>query len=57
MEGPPWGRPEPERLSHLLQDWREGEGNTVAPLPLAAVARPPPFPLGGAELARLVGHG
>jgi hypothetical protein len=54
--GPPWCLPEPARLSTLLQAWREAKEARSPRFPWLQSLRPPPFPLGGAELARLVGH-
>ena len=55
-EGPPWERPEAERLSTLLESWREEKEQATPGFVWLRSLRPPPFPLGGAELLRLHGH-
>ena len=55
-EGPPWARPEAERLSTLLESWREAKERRTPGFAWLRSLRPPAFPLGGAELACLRGH-
>ncbi len=55
-EGSPWSRPGTGRLSALLESWR-GEKEQRSPGFLwVRSRRPPPFPLGGAELVCLRVH-
>jgi WD40 repeat protein len=55
-EGPPWSRPDPDRLAKMLESWREAKERTTPGFPWLRSLRPPSFPLGGAELACLRGH-
>ena len=53
--GPPWERPEP-KLSTLLERWREEKLAAEPCFPWLRSVRPPPFSLGGPQLACLRGH-
>ena len=55
--GPPWGRPGADRLATLLESWRAAKERRTPAFTWLRSLRPPPFPLGGAELACLRGHG
>ncbi len=55
-EGPPWDRPVEERLSTWLGSWRVTRERRHPGFFWLRSLRPPPFPLGGAELACLRGH-
>ena len=55
-EGPPWARPAPERLATWLESWRGAKERRTPRVPWLRSLRPPPVPLGGAELACLRGH-
>jgi WD40 repeat protein len=56
-EGPPWARPEVERVSTRLSSaWHVAKETRSPRFPWLRSLRPPPFPLGGAELACLRGH-
>jgi hypothetical protein len=55
-EGPPWSRPDPDRLATMLESWRGAKERTTTGFPWLRSLRPPLFPLGGAELACLQGH-
>ena len=54
--GPPWSRPEEDRLATLLESWRTLREQRVPGFKWLESMRPPRFPLGGAELACLRGH-
>ncbi len=54
--GPPWGRPGADRLATLLESWRAAKERRTPAFTWLRSLRPPPFPLGGAELACLRGH-
>ena len=53
---PPWNRPEPERLSAILQDWQEEKRLARQEVIWLRTLRPPPVPLGAGLVALLVGH-
>ena len=55
-DGPPWSRPEDDRLATLLESWRTAKERRTPAFTWLRSLRPPPFPLGGAELACLRGH-
>jgi WD40 repeat protein len=55
-EGPPWARPASERLAPVLESWRAEKKRRTPGFRWVRSLRPPPFPLGGAELACLRGH-
>jgi hypothetical protein len=55
-EGPPWARPSRERLATWLESWRRAKERTTPHFSWLRSLRPPPFPLGGAELACIRGH-
>jgi hypothetical protein len=55
-EGPPWERPPAERFSRLFESWRAAKEERKPGFVWLRSLRPPPFPLGGAELACLRGH-
>ncbi len=54
--GPPWSRPEADRLATILESWRAAKQRRTPAFPWLRSLRPPPLPLGGAELACLRGH-
>src|SRR5271157_352880 len=54
--GPPWSRPGDDRLATLLESWRAAKQRRTPAFAWLRSLRPPPFPLGGAELACLRGH-
>ncbi|MFI5458011.1 MAG: DUF4062 domain-containing protein [Isosphaerales bacterium] len=54
--GPPWSRPGDDRLATLLESWRAAKERRTPAFAWLRSLRPPPFPLGGAELACLRGH-
>src|SRR5437660_4663169 len=47
-EGAPWSRPQPERLSTLLESWRSARERGTPGLFWVRSLRPPELPLGGA---------
>lgn len=53
--GPPWERPEP-KLSTLLERWREEKERRQPGFYWVRSLRPPPQPLGGAQIMCLRGH-
>src|SRR5262249_21194107 len=55
-EGPPWTRPDSERLSTLLEGWRRAKQERSPGLIWVRSLRPPEFPLGAPHPARLSGH-
>jgi WD40 repeat protein len=55
-DGPPWGRPAEARVATLLESWRATKERETSGFVWLESLRPPPFPLGGAELACLRGH-
>jgi WD40 repeat protein len=55
-EGAPWARPAAGRLATLLESWRRAKEQRTPGFPWLRSLRPPPFPLGGAELACFRGH-
>ena len=55
-DGPPWSRPGADRLATLLESWRAAKQRRTPAFTWLRSLRPPPFPLGGAELACLRGH-
>ena len=55
-DGPPWSRPGDDRLATLLESWRAAKQRRTPAFTWLRSLRPPPFPLGGAELACLRGH-
>jgi WD40 repeat protein len=55
-EGPPWSRPEADRLATLLESWRRAKEQRFPGFLWLRSLRPPPNPLGGAEIACLLGH-
>ncbi|MFW6437588.1 MAG: TIR domain-containing protein [Armatimonadota bacterium] len=54
-QGPPWEREEP-RLSTLLERWREEKEERQPGFVWIRSLRPPPQPLGGAQIMCLHGH-
>ena len=55
-DGPPWGQPGADRLATLLESWHAAKQRRTPAFTWLRSLRPPPFPLGGAELACLRGH-
>ena len=55
-DGPPWSRSGDDRLATLLESWRAAKQRRTPAFTWLRSLRPPPFPLGGAELACLRGH-
>ena len=55
-EGPPWSRPAPDRLSTLLEAWREAKERNSPGVVWLRSLRPPELALGGPQLACLRGH-
>lgn len=55
-EGPPWSRPAEERLSGLIEAWLEAKERRTPGFVWVRSLRPPPFPLGGAEVACFRNH-
>ena len=55
-DGPPWSRPGDDRLATLLESSRTAKQRRTPAFTWLRSLRPPPFPLGGAELACLRGH-
>ena len=55
-QGPPWDRPEPERLSALLDAWRTARQQSTPGLVWLRSLRPPNIPLGGPQRAVFHGH-
>jgi WD40 repeat protein len=54
--GLPWSRPAEDRLATLLESWRAEKERRAPGFRWLRSLRPPPFPLGGAELACFRGH-
>ena len=55
-DGPPWARPAPERLSTLLEAWREAKEGSSPGFVWLRSLRPPELALGSPQLACLRGH-
>jgi WD40 repeat protein len=55
-EGLLWARPVADRLATLLESWRKAKERRTPGFPWLRSLRPPPFPLGGAEMACLRIH-
>ncbi len=55
-DGPPWARQATDRLATLLESWRAAKERRTPGFTWLRSLRPPPFPLGGAELACFRGH-
>jgi WD40 repeat protein len=56
VDGPPWSRPAPDRLSTLLEVWREAKESRSSLPPWLRSLRPPELTLGSPQLACLRGH-